>query len=80
MINSITDKIKHNIKVSSKLLHNVTAPAERVDPNQELLYVKKSEDSYQHIVSLEHEDKLHYFRRTGTLNNKGGFEYEEKAP
>lgn len=29
---------------------------------------------------MEHNDKLHYFRKTGELNNKGGFEYEEKPP
>jgi len=53
VINSITDKIKHNIKTTKKLLHNVTAPSEIAGPDQELVFVKKDQASYQHIVSLE---------------------------
>ena len=52
VINSITDKIKHNIQVSRKLLSNVTPPAQRADPESELLFLKKEEENYQHIVSL----------------------------
>ena len=79
-INSATDKIKHNIKESRKLLHSVIGPSEKIGFKGDLLFLKKNEDNYQHIVSLEHKDKLHYFRKTGQLNKKGGFEYEEKAP
>ena len=42
----------------------MTAPAEIAGPDQDLLFVKDDKDTYQHIVSLEHDDKLHYFRRT----------------
>lgn len=73
MINSVTDKIKHNIKESRKLLKNVTTPAQRVAPDSDLVFLKKKENKYQHIVSLEHNDKLHYFRKLGQLNTKGGF-------
>ena len=80
MINSVTDKIKHNIKVSRKLLKSVTTPAQRAGSKSELLFLKKNDENYQHIVSLEHDDKLHYFRKTGVMNNKGGYEYEDKPP
>jgi hypothetical protein len=80
VINSITDKIKHNIKVSRKLLKNVTTPAQRAGQGGDLLFLKKDGEKYQHIVSLEHSDRLHYFRKTGLMNHKGGFEYDEKPP
>jgi hypothetical protein len=44
------------------------------------VFLKNQQAAFQHIVSLEHEDKLHYFRKTGHLNNKGGYEYLEKSP
>lgn len=75
----MTDKIKHNINVSRKMLRNVTTPAQRAGENAKLVFLKDQQASFQHIVSLEHEDKLHYFRKTGLMNNKGGFEYEEKS-
>ena len=78
IINSVTDKIKHNISVSRRMLKNVTSPAQRAGNEGKLLYLKNEESNYQHIVSLEHNDKLHYFRKTGYMNNKGGYEYEEK--
>jgi hypothetical protein len=52
IINSMTDKIKHNIEISRKLLKNVTTPAQRVGPDTDLLYLKTQEEKYQHIVSL----------------------------
>lgn len=84
IINTVTDKIKHNINVSRRMLKNVTTPAQRAkaqDAAQDnLIFLKESMPNYQHIVSLEHNDKLHYFRKTGTVNNKGGFQYAEKPP
>jgi hypothetical protein len=62
------------------MLRNVTTPAQRAGENAKLVFLKDEQASYQHIVSLEHEDKLHYFRKTGIMNNKGGFEYQEKSP
>jgi hypothetical protein len=79
-ISSVTDKIKHNINISRKILKNVTTPAQRAGQDASLVFLKKEKANYQHIVSLEHDDKLHYFRKTGVMNNKGGFEYEEKPP
>jgi hypothetical protein len=52
VIGSVTDKIKHNINVSRKLLKNVTTPAQRAGPDTELLFLKNNQDKYQHIVSL----------------------------
>lgn len=69
----MTDKIKHNISVSRKLLKNVTTPAQRAKTADNLIFLKEKTENYQHIVSLEHNDKLHYFRKTGVANNKGGF-------
>lgn len=80
VIGSVTDKIKHNISVSRRMLRNVTTPAQRAGENAQLVFLKNEQASYQHIVSLEHEDKLHYFRKTGLLNNKGGYEFQEKSP
>jgi hypothetical protein len=76
----VTDKIKHNINVSRRILKKVTTPAQRAGQDASLLFLKEEKASYQHIVSLEHEDKLHYFRKTGVPNAKGGFEYDEKPP
>lgn len=70
----MTDKIRHNIDISRKMLKKVTTAAQREGASSDLLYVKdKNEENYQHIVSLEHNDKLHYFRKRGALNKKGGF-------
>jgi len=57
------------------MLKNVTTPAQRASANgkEDLVFMKNTDDNYQHIVSLEHHDKLHYFRKTGVLNNKGGY-------
>lgn len=58
------------------MLKNVTTPAQRAkaqDAQDNLIFLKESMPNYQHIVSLEHNDKLHYFRKTGAVNNKGGF-------
>jgi len=75
-INSVNDKIKYNIKETRKMLHRVIGPSEKIGFKGDLVFMKKNENNYQHIVSLEHKDKLHYFRKTGQLNKKGGFDYE----
>ena len=54
------------------MLKNVTTPAQRAGDAQ-LVFLKTEQENYQHIVSLEHNDKLHYFRKTGYMNNKGGY-------
>jgi hypothetical protein len=69
----VTDKIKHNISVSRKLLKAVTTPAQRAKDATNSIFLKEKKEGYQHIVSLEHNDKLHYFRKTGVANSKGGF-------
>lgn len=53
-IHSVTDKIKHNINVSRKLLRTVTTPAQRAEANgiSETVFVKKKDENYEHIVSL----------------------------
>jgi hypothetical protein len=49
---SVTDKIKHNINISRRMLRNVTTPAQRVGRDASLVFLKNQEANYQHIVSL----------------------------
>lgn len=62
--------------MSRKMLKHVTTPAQRAGKDAQLVFLKEQQEDYQHIVSLEHQDKLHYFRKTGAMNEKGGFEFE----
>ena len=39
-ISSVTDKIKHNINVSRKMLKNVTTPAQRAGNDAQLVFLK----------------------------------------
>jgi hypothetical protein len=52
IIASVTDKIKHNISISRRMLRNVTTPAQRAGQNASLVFLKNEQASYQHIVSL----------------------------
>jgi hypothetical protein len=42
VISSVTDKIRHNITVSRKILKNVTTPAQRVSKDSQLVFLKDS--------------------------------------
>jgi len=37
----VTDKIKHNISVSRRLLKNVTTPAQRAKADESLIFLKE---------------------------------------
>lgn len=41
IINTVTDKIKHNINVSRRLLKAVTTPAQRAKAAENLIFLKE---------------------------------------
>lgn len=71
---SVADKIKHNVKITKKLLKDsmrtkVKRPAV-IDPDQgqNIIFVKGEDQRYTHYVSVEGGDNLHYFRKNGEVD------------